>query len=290
MEKIESVGFIGLGIMGAPMARHLRAAGYRVRVWNRDRRKALPLEALGCALAGAPRDLAECDATVAMVTGPEALDEVLGGPAGWFAGGPRGRLLVNMSTVSIACTLSLAERCRAAGSRFLDCPVAGSKAQVEAAQLIVLAGGEEADLALAEPMLLKMGKAVVRAGAAGQGTALKLCMNLIVAQMTTALTESVTLARTLQVDPARVFDVLKASPALDCGYFRIKEKALLAPDYSPAFPLKHMLKDVRFMLAEAGARGAALPVTEAVEVLMARALAAGEGDRDLCVIAETLKI
>jgi 3-hydroxyisobutyrate dehydrogenase-like beta-hydroxyacid dehydrogenase len=167
--------------------------------------------------------------------------------------------------------------------------VAGSKKQVEAAQLILLAGGEDAVVGDCRPLLLKMGKHVAHAGGVGAGTALKLCMNLIVAQMSTALAESVTLAEAAGVDPAKIFEVIKQSPALDCGYFRIKETALLKKDFAPAFSLANMLKDVRFMNEEAASRGARLPVNQAVQALMETALAEGYGEKDLMSIYWSLR-
>lgn len=193
-----------------------------------------------------------------------------------------------MSTVSVEYTRKLARQCAKHSARFLDCPVAGSKAQVETSQLIILAGGDEEDVENARPLLLKMGKHVVYAGQAPNGTALKLCMNLIVAQMTTALAESAKLAQTLGIKPELIFSVIKESPALNCGYYRIKEKAFLNNDYSPAFSLKNVLKDVRFMNKEARERNLTLPVTRAVELLMEKSLIEGNGEEDLSVIIKSL--
>lgn len=289
MSTLPRVGFIGLGIMGSAMARNLHDAGYPVAVYNRDRTKTMPFTELGCDAVSIPRDLAgRTDIVITMVTDPAALEAVLEGPSGWFAGPAAGQTLINMSTVSVECTKRLAARCLEAGVKFLDAPVTGSKVQVEAAQLIILAGGDRAEVERLKPVLLKMGKAVVYAGEAGKGTALKLCMNLIVAQMTTAIAESTVLAKTLEISPSLIFDVIHESPALDCGYFRIKEKALLNADFSPAFSLRNMLKDVRFMLDEAGKRNLQLPVTEGVRALMEKAARQGNGDRDLSVIAESL--
>ena len=109
-------------------------------------------------------------------------------------------------------------------------------------------------------------------------------MNLIVAQMTTALAESVALAEAAQLDPARIFDVLRQSTALDCGYFRMKEEALLKKDFQPAFSLANLLKDVRFILKEAAKRQQPLPVTEGVVHLLEEASREGLGNQDVSAV------
>lgn len=290
MSTLPRIGFMGLGIMGSAMAKNLHKAGYQVTVYNRDRAKTGPFQEMGCDTVSMPKDLAgRTNIIIAMVTDPAALSSVLEGPSGWFAGPVHGQTLINMSTVSVSCTKKLAERCLSAGAKFLDCPVAGSKAQAQAAQLILLAGGDPADVDSLKPVLLKMGKAVIYAGPAGNGTALKLSMNLLVAQMTTGLAESTALAGALDINPSLIFDVIHESPAIDCGYFRIKEKALLNEDFSPSFALKNMLKDVKLMLGEAGERNLKLPVTDAVRKLMEKSILEGDGDRDLSVVVKSLK-
>jgi 3-hydroxyisobutyrate dehydrogenase len=144
-------------------------------------------------------------------------------------------------------------------------------------------------MAYVRPVLSRFGKTIVEAGPVGAGTALKLCMNLIVAQMTTALAEAVTLARAASIDPALIFQVLRASPALHCAYYAIKEPAFLKPDTIPAFSLDNMAKDVGFMMKEATALGITLPVTQAVQGLLEKARAQGFGAEDLSAVIKALK-
>lgn len=283
------VGFIGLGIMGAPMVAHLRGAGYPVSVYNRSRAKADRFLALGCPVADSPRTLAaEGDIFITVVTDPAAVHAVTEGGDGLFAGSVAGKLLINMSTLSVQATQALDARAERAGMGFLDCPIVGSKAQVEAKQLIILAGGSTTLVDRVRPLLLTMAKTVIPTGPIGSGTALKLCMNLIVAQMTTALCEAMTLAKAVGLDPQRIFEVLHESPALNAGYFRLKELALMHEDFHPAFSLKNMLKDIRFMNAEARQGGIALPVTQAVQALMEQSDREGRGDEDLTTIVKSL--
>jgi len=283
------IGFIGLGIMGRAMAENILKAGFNLSVYNRDRSKAAFFAEKGCDVALTPGALAKrCNLIITMVSDPAAMDAVLEGPAGVFAAGFDGNTLINMSTVSVEYSGKLKGRCFTERVRFIDCPVSGSKPLAENGTLVLLAAGEEKIVEEARPVLLAMGKSVIYAGPAPAGTALKLCLNLIVGGMTSALAESAALAGSLGIDPKLVFSALAESPALNCGYFRMKEHNILTRDFPPAFPLKHMLKDARFMISEAAERGQRLPVTETIERLMTASAAAGEGGRDLTVILKTL--
>jgi len=283
------IGVIGLGIMGRAMAENLLKGGFNVSVYNRDRAKTTTFARKGCAVGVTPGELAKmCNVIITMVSDPAAMDAVLEGPTGVFASGFDGNTLINMSTVSVEYTQNLKNRCFMERVGFIDCPVSGSKPLAENGTLILLAGGEEKVVKETEKILLAMGKSVVYAGPAPAGTALKLCINLIVAGLTSALAESATLAERLGIDPKLIFSALNESPALNCGYFKMKEHNILDKDFPPAFPLKHMLKDARFMLKEAAERGQRLPVTESIESLMAAASRNGDGDRDLSVIMKTL--
>ena len=283
------IGFIGLGIMGRAMALNLHRAGFRVSVYNRTRSRTTEFADLGCEVASTPRALAKmCDTLITMVSDPAAIDEVLDGPEGAASAFQGGNALINMSTLSPDYTAGLAKKCYAAGVVFLDCPVSGSKAAAEKAQLVILAGAEKAALERYTPVLKAMGKEIVHAGLPPAGTALKLCVNLIVAQLTTALAESAALAQAQGLDPALIFETLAHNPAMNCGYFSLKKDNILKREFPPAFPLRHMLKDARFMLAEAAKKRLELPVTAAVERLMTKSYNSGYGDKDLSVVLDTL--
>ena len=283
------IGFIGLGIMGRAMALNLHRAGYQVSVYNRTRSRTTEFADLGCQVASTPRALAKmCDTLITMVSDPAAIDEVMEGPEGAASAFQGGNALINMSTLSPDYTAELARKCYAAGVVFLDCPVSGSKAAAEKGQLVILAGAERAALERFTPVLKAMGKEIVYAGLPPAGTALKLCVNLIVAQLTTALAESAALAQAQGIDPALIFETLAHNPAMNCGYFSLKKDNILKRDFPPAFPLRHMLKDARFMLAEAAKKRLELPVTAAVERLMTKSYNSGYGDKDLSVVLDTL--
>ena len=263
------IGVAGLGIMGLPMARHLRGAGFDVHVFNRSPKPLAAACTFGAVPVDSPRELVEaCDTIITMLPTPTVVRTFLGGPFGFITAPKKEITWIQMSTLDIVSTMEFAQRAQEQGWAFIDCPVTGSKKQVEAAQLILLAGAAAQDLERVRPVLSALGKTIVHAGPVGSGTALKLCMNLIVAQMTTGLAEATALASALSIDAAHIWNVIKASPALDCGYFRIKEEAILNKDFTPAFSLANMLKDTRFMLAEAKRHHQSLPVTEAVAALL----------------------
>jgi len=290
MGKKPTLGFVGLGIMGMAMAQNAHAKGYPVVVTNRTKGNRMEAGKCGLKVLLNPKEVADqSDAIVTMVTDAKAVSDVVHGKEGFFEGEIRNKTWIQMSTIDEKSTLSLAKEAKAQHLYFIDCPVAGSKKQVESAQLILLAGCEASLLAMWKAPLLSMGKAIVHAGEVGKGTALKLCMNLIVAQMTTALCESVALARVQNLDPAKIFETIGHSPALNCGYFQIKKKALLQEDYTPAFSLENMLKDVRFMDQAAKEHRVALPVTQAVRYLMEAAVTEGFGSEDLSSMAKILK-
>ena len=284
-----TLGFIGLGIMGLPMAQNAKAKGYSVVGTTRSKSKRDRAKRSGIETLESPVDVAKkSDAVITMVTDAKAVQSVLEGKRGVFGGAVKGKTLIQMSTIDEPSTRKIYEASKKKGLFFLDCPVAGSKKQVEAGELILLAGGDLKLIDKWRKPLLSMGKAIVHAGPVGKGTALKLCMNLIVAQMTTALCESVALSAAQGLQPEKIFEVITHSPALNCGYFQIKQKALLQKDYRPAFSLENMLKDVKFMDQTADRSQLNLPVTKAVRELMEKASKKGWGSQDLSVMAKAL--
>lgn len=289
MDPRTTVGVVGLGIMGRAFAMNARKAGFAVVAWNRGEGRAEGLAAEGMTIVGSPAEVIDrADVLIVMVSDVEAVRSVLEGPGGALEGKVRGKTILQMSTIDADATRRFAASAASAGAFYVDAPVAGSKPLAEAGEVIVLAGGDEVLIELWKPVLLAIGKEVVHAGPIGTGTALKLCMNLIVAQMTTALCEAVTLAKAQALDPTTIFDVLRVSPALDCGYFRAKERPLLTRDFTAQFSLRNMLKDARFIEAAAATAGVALPVTAAVRVVLEEASHRGFGDDDLSGIVRVI--
>ena len=284
------IGFIGLGIMGYAMAKNLIKNGYKISIYNRTRSKTKEFENDVCHIASVPKDLTKIsNVIVTMVENDEALKNILYGPEGIFAGNFGGNYLINMSTISYNFSEQLSKECFKENIRFLDCPVSGSKPLAENGTLVILSGAYEKDLKEMESLLLSMGKYIVKAGPPPNGTALKLCINLLLAQMTTGLIESAILAEGLGINPELIFETIYNNPALNCGYFKIKEKNILKDDFSPAFSLKNILKDIRYILESAKNRNIKLDITQAVEKVFNEGFKKGYYNEDLTAIKKIYK-
>ncbi len=284
------IGFMGLGIMGQAMAKNILKAGYNITVYNRNRLKTTEFLDLGADVAITPKELAKrTNIIFTMVTDIAAMRDIMEGPLGIFEAATSKLTLINMSTISPSYTKELSLNCLKKRIKFIDCPVSGSKLQAQEAKLILLAGGDKEEIEKNRKLLLTMGSSIVYAGKHPNATALKLCVNLIVSQLTSALCESSVLAETLEIDPELIFEVLNKSDALRCNYFNLKKQNILQKDYPPAFALKNMLKDLRFMIEESKIKKLRLPITECLEKLMLKSYNTGKANEDLTVIAETLK-
>ncbi len=286
---MKKIGFIGLGIMGTPMARNILKGGYPLVVYNRTLEKAEPLKAEGATVASSPKALADVsDVVIIMVTGPEAIDAVLEAPEGLLQADLQGKVVVNMSTVSSSYTEALQERLQAKGAVFVDAPVSGSKKPAEEATLVILGAGPEDTLKEIEPVLLTMGKKVVYCGQVPMGSKMKLAINLLLGAMMEALAEALNFAEKMGITRDLFLETVLSGP-LGCGLFSVKKEMLLKGDYPTQFPLKHMLKDLRFALQEADSQGAALPVGHSIFQIYRQALGKGLGDEDFAAVKKVLE-
>jgi 3-hydroxyisobutyrate dehydrogenase len=268
MSSKDTIAVLGTGIMGAPMARNLLAAGFPVRVWNRTGEKAAPLADAGAVVAGSPGQAAAGAQIVLTMleTAADALDA--------------GQLWLQMSTVG----LDGAERCAALASErgvtLVDAPVLGSRQPAEDGKLIVLASGPEDVRERVEPLFDAIGERTWWLGEAGAGQRLKLVANTWVLTLVESLAETLTLAEGLGVPPASFLDVIAGGP-LDCGYAQKKGRAMIEREFPPAFPLRHAAKDLRLVEEAARRHDLDVPLIEAVEERFARAVQAGLGDLDM---------
>ena len=280
--------FLGLGIMGLPMARNAARAGHEITAYNRTEHDFRELtQAGGKIVDSAAEAVADAEVVVVMLTGPEACDAVLLGPDG--AGKAlSGKLVVNMSTVPPAYTKTLAERLAAIGARFIDAPVSGSRQPAEEGTLVILAGGASDDVAAAEPVLSALGSKVVRCGPVGMGATMKLCVNLTLGTMAEGLAEGVELARSGGLSAETFLDVVLAGP-LGNKLFAMKRPLLVSGDFAPQFPLKHMAKDLGFVVNMATETGADIPLGRANAELYRRAVEDGHGDIDFAGILSARK-
>ena len=281
-DRIERVAFCGLGIMGAPMARNLAAAGFEVTVWNRTRERA---EALGLPVADTPAEAAAAaQATITMVVDSPQVEEVLFGDDGASGGMGPGHVAIDMSTIAPTAALSIGERLQAP---FLDAPVTGSRPKAEDGTLTIMVGGDPPDFERVEPVLSAMGALVLRVGPPGHGQMAKLINNTLAAVNAAALAEGLALAGRFGLDTGALLEVVAAGSGASAMQ-KLKAGPMLERDLDPLFKLEHMLKDVRHCLAEARALGVELPLAERAERLYARAGERGLGERDFAAVIEVL--
>nr|CRH05696.1 Putative 3-hydroxyisobutyrate dehydrogenase family protein [Candidatus Magnetococcus massalia] len=286
---MKKVGFIGLGIMGRAMAINAAKAGFEVYVTNRNAEKAEALRAYGIAPLPSPRAIADaCEAVVVMVTGPEALAAVTTGEQGLATASLEGTLVINSSTVSVDSTLQTAKAVTRAGGHFLDAPVSGSRIPAETAQLVFLIGGDAEQLQVATPLLGSMGKANVVCGEIGNGTRMKLAVNLLLANMLGALSETLVFSQKMGLDPQHLMEAVGNS-VLNAPILKMKGDAMLQRDFHPHFPLDLAFKDINLILQEAGELGSAMPQTAALREVFSSAMAHDYGRDDLASILKIIE-
>ena len=286
---MQRVGFIGLGAMGTPMAWNLHKAGYLACVYNRTAAAAQPFREAGITQHATPAALAaQTDAVIIMVTDPTALHEVVSGRDGVVAGLRPGGHVINMSTVSPEATRQAAAAVTARGGRFVDAPVSGTVKPAQDGTLVILAGGERADIEAVTPILKTLGKEVIYCGPAGQGTHMKLVLNLLLGGMMALLAEAITLGRQLGLETEDILKAIASGP-LNAPLYQIKGKMMLEGRYARQFPIDLMFKDLNLVLETAGHARVPLPATAAVREAFNAARGIGQGDSDIAAVILALE-
>jgi 2-hydroxy-3-oxopropionate reductase len=285
----EPVGFVGLGVMGRPMARNLLRAGHRVVVWNRSAGPAAELGAAGATVARTPAELAAA-ATVVLAMLPDLpqVEELLHRDDGLLAGMGPGSVLVVMGTVSPVAVRGLGARLEPAGVAVVDAPVSGGDVGAEEATLSIMVGGSPEAAARVRPYLEAMGTTVDHLGALGAGQLAKACNQIVVAATLTALSEALVLARKGGLDPQRVFAVLGGGLAAS-RVLEVKGPKLLGGDFRPGGAAAFQHKDLGFALAAARDEEVALPLTALVDQLYGAARWNGFGDDDHSVVVRVIE-
>ena len=279
------IGFLGLGTMGEPIANNLRKAGHEVTVWNRTPAKADHIVSKGGKLARTPRECASGrDLVFTCVADEKALDAVLDGPDGVLAALKDGDVYVDMSTAGTRAARTVAERTTASGARFVACPILGSRAAAEKAQVVLVAGGPAAARERARPALHAVSARLFELEHPAQASLIKLCVNAIGGAMVTAFGEAVALAAAGGVDTARLVEVLQAS-SFHSPLFLMKGELVEKKDFSPRFAIKLAEKDQRLAQEAAADHGARMPLNEAVRRILADAAASGHADEDMAAVA-----
>jgi len=277
------VAFLGTGRMGGPMAANLVRAGVPVRAWNRTASRAQALAADGAFVAASPAQaVAGATVVITMLTDGPATEQAATGPDGFLAAATD-TTWVQMGTVGVDWTTRLAGLAAARGVTFVDAPVSGSEGPAKAGQLTILASGPDEVRDALAPVFRVLGRATAWLGPAGNGTRAKLVLNNWLADLTETTAETLAFARRLGLDPAEVVDLLQANP-LGAPYAVQKARAMLAGDFTPAFALKHALKDAELAAQAAQAAGTTLTLTSALLPRWRDTAASGHADDDLAAV------
>ncbi|WP_374341756.1 NAD(P)-dependent oxidoreductase [Methyloversatilis sp.] len=284
------VALLGLGAMGERMAQRLLAAGHTLTVWNRNPERAAALRLAGARVAPSPAAAAaDAEIALAMVRDDEASRRVWLDPIdGALPVLASDAVAVDSSTLTVRWVGELARAARARGLAFVDAPVVGSRPQAEAGQLVHLVGGEAADLERIRPLLNDLGTAIHHLGPNGAGAALKLIVNGLLGVQAVAMAEALGMMDALGLDSARAGPVLEALPVVSPaarGLFA----AMRESRFAPMFPVALVDKDLGYLLAEARAAGAGMPVADAARIVFSAALEHGMGEQNLSGIVRLFR-
>jgi 3-hydroxyisobutyrate dehydrogenase/2-hydroxy-3-oxopropionate reductase len=284
------LGFLGLGIMGYPMARNLMRAGHEVAVWSHTAAKARQLAAgENGVFCETPRRVAEFAECVFVCVGDTAMSrEVVLGNEGLAVGGRAGLVIADASTVAPAASRAIGAELAARGIRFLDAPCTGSKPGAEAGTLTFMIGGKKDVFERVKAYFEPMGKQLYYCGGPGQGLAAKLTQNLILSNLLQAFNEGMVLSTKAGVDPALMLEILNNSAARS-GLISFKAPYVLARNFETNFSVKWMHKDITLMLEAAQAAQVPLRLTSVTERMFRDALDAGLGDEDICSTIKVLE-
>jgi 2-hydroxy-3-oxopropionate reductase len=286
----ETLGFIGLGVMGKPMAGHLVKAGFPLVVHNRSRGKVDELVAQGAKGAASPAEVAR-QATVVITMLPDTPDveHVLTGPDGVLAGVQKGALVIDMSSISPVATERLAALVAEKGAAMLDAPVSGGEIGAINATLSIMVGGDEAAFDRARPIFEAMGnkERIVHIGKSGAGQVCKVCNQVAIGGALAGVSEAFALAKKAGVDPARVRAALLGGFAAS-KVLEVHGERMLTGNYKPGFRTRLYQKDLRLANEAAAANNVAMPGTAIVTQMVNALVARGGGDLDYAALGTVL--
>lgn len=292
MTEPARVGFVGLGVMGLPMARNLLKAGYEVSGWGRREETARRAAGAGVEIRGSLAAVAaDADFLVTMVTTSSDVEAVVLGPSGLLAAARPGTVLVDMSTIAPSTSRRLAAECAARGVVFLDAPVSGGSFGAEAGTLSIMAGGDEAGFARARPLFEAMGDPArcFHTGGVGSGEVVKLVNNMLVGAIAASTLEALLLGVRAGVPLRTLVDVVSVSSGGSTqleGQLRLRG---LAGKFEPGFATDLLAKDLGLALDLAAERGQRVPFAELARETFARSQAAGHGSDDYSALLRELE-
>jgi 2-hydroxy-3-oxopropionate reductase len=276
----DTIGFIGLGIMGKPMARNLVNARFDVVVHSRSQSPVDELVAMGATRAANPAEVAiRSDIMITMLPDTPDLQLVVEGPNGLLGAMRPGRLLIDMSTVDPIATRRLAEAVRAKGGGYVDAPVSGGQKGAEDATLSIMVGGSDRDVARAMPVLRALGKTVVHVGDVGAGQVAKAANQLVVGVTIEAVAEALALAEAAGVDAGKVREALLGGFAAS-RILEVHGQRMLDEAFTPGFRARLHLKDAGIVQSMAGELGIGVPALDIVRERLGQLVDSGRGDLD----------
>ena len=276
------LGFLGLGIMGGPMALRLIEAGHEIAVWSYSARKTEAFVAKGAIACATPAEVAKrSECTFLCVGDTEMARTVILGKDGLVEGASAGTIIVDCSTIAPSASKAIAAELKVREIAFLDAPCTGSKAGAEGGTLTFMVGGPKGTFEAVKPYFEAMGKLLYYCGEAGMGLHAKLSQNMILGNLLQAFNESLVLSTKAGVDPELMLDILNNSAARS-GMITAKAPKVFARDFTTNFSVKWLEKDMALMLESAAELNVPLPVTALSRQMYRAAIAKGFGEEDIC--------
>jgi len=286
---LPNVGFIGLGVMGRPMALNLIKGGYRLRVYGRRKEAMAPLVEAGAVACGSPEEAArECDVIFTMVTTTRDVQEVVLGERGVIAGARPGAIVIDMGTISPTATRAIAARLAEAGIEALDAPVSGGGIGAISGTLSIMVGGKPEIFERVRPLFACMGKKIVHVGPNGAGQVAKACNQVVMLATLQGLAEAFTFARKTGLDSQRVYESLSGGAA-QCRILEVLGKRMVERNYAPGIEARLHYKDIQIVLDEAHTLGMALPGTALVTQMFNALIGRGGGNEDSSQLVEVVE-
>lgn len=274
------IGFIGLGIMGRPMAYNLLRSGYSLVVHNRSRQAVDELVGAGAKAATSPRQAAEqSQVVITMLPDSPDVEQVALGTDGIIESARPGLVFVDMSTIAPSVAIRVARTLAEKGVRCLDAPVSGGDVGAREGTLSIMAGGDEATFDEVKPILQALGKSAILCGPIGAGQTVKACNQVLVAVTIAGVSEALTLGAKAGVDPAKIIEVLGGGLAR-CGVLENRGQRMVAGDFAPGFRIRLHYKDLNIVRQASKDCAVPLPVTAVVHELFATAMAKDRGELD----------
>ena len=285
----QPVGFIGLGIMGRPMAGHILKGGHPLTVFNRTRSKTAELQAQGAAVAVSPAEVAARSAIVIiMVTDTPDVEAVVAGPGGVLEGIRPGSIVVDMSTISPKTERALDEKLRPRGAALVDAPVSGGDVGARNATLAIMAGGERQAFERVLPILRLLGKTITHCGPTGSGQIAKLANQILVSVTLLAVSEALVFARKNGLDPSTLIEAVSGGAAQSWQLTNLGPR-IIKRDFAPGFMIDLVQKDLRLVLEACSRADVSLPATGLVHQLFGSAQAHGSGREGTQGLAKVLE-